>query len=100
MLREKIVYSVLILITSTLELILFDPENYTWYVILLNMISLGFAVKLGLLGKHLLDVILPGTYVRRKKKPKVAFSKEEIEAKKAAAAAARAKKATATATKE
>ena len=101
MLREKIVYSVLILITSTLELILFDPENYTWYVILLNMISLGFAVKLGLLGKHLLDVILPGTYVRRKKKPKVAFSKEEIEAKKAAAAAARAKKAAAaTATKE
>jgi len=69
MLKSKIVYSALILTTTITELILFQPENYTWYVILLSLISLGFAVRLGLLGKHLLDVILPGTYVRRKKKP-------------------------------
>ena len=91
MLKSKIVFSVLILVTSISELILFEPENYTWYVIVLNLFSLGFAVKLGLLGKHLLDVILPGTYVRRKKKPK-APDKGAVEAKKAAAAAAIAEK--------
>lgn len=69
LLKSKIIYSVLILITSITELVLFEPENYNWLIILLSFISLGFAVKLGLLGKHLIDVILPGTYVRRKKKP-------------------------------
>ncbi|MFT3751406.1 MAG: hypothetical protein QM800_00440 [Paludibacter sp.] len=69
MLRAKIIFSSLILVTSTIQLILFEPENYTWLTLVLSFISLGFAVKLGLLGKHLLDVILPGTYVRRKKKP-------------------------------
>ncbi|MDD4993068.1 MAG: hypothetical protein PHR83_12625 [Paludibacter sp.] len=92
MLKSKIYLSILILATSTTELVLFVPENYTWYIILLNLLSLGFAVKLGLLGKHLLDVILPGTYVRRKKKPKTP-DKDVTEAKKAAAAAARAQKA-------
>jgi hypothetical protein len=92
MLKSKIYLSILILTTSITELVLFVPENYTWYIILLNLLSLGFAVKLGLLGKHLLDVILPGTYVRRKKKPKTP-NKDVTEAKKAAAAAARAQKA-------
>lgn len=69
MLISKIVYSVLILITSTIQLVIFTPNEYHWYTIVLGVISLGFAVRLGLLGKHLLDVILPGTYVRRKKKP-------------------------------
>lgn len=91
MLKSKIYLSILILTTSITELVLFVPENYTWYIILLNLLSLGFAVKLGLLGKHLLDVILPGTYVRRKKKPKTP-DKGVTEAKKAAAAAARAQK--------
>ena len=68
LLKSKIIFSVLILTTSITELIVFEPENYSWLVIVLSFISLGFAVKLGLLGKHLLDVILPGTYVRRKKK--------------------------------
>ena len=92
MLKSKIYFSILILTTSISELVLYKPEDYTWYVILLNLISLGLAVKLGLLGKHLLDVILPGTYVRRKKKPK-APDKDAVEAKKAVVAAARAEKA-------
>lgn len=92
MLKSKIYFSVAILATSITVLALFEPENYTWYVILLSLISLGLAVKLGLLGKHLLDVILPGTYVRRKKKPK-APDKGAVDAKKAAAATARAEKA-------
>ena len=92
MLKSKIYFSIMILTTSITELVLYQPEHYTWYILLLNFLSLGFAVKLGLLGKHLLDVILPGTYVRRKKKPKTP-DKGVVEAKKAAAAAARTQKA-------
>ena len=69
MLVSKIIYSGLILTTSLIQLIIFTPNVYYWYTIVLGLISLGFAVRLGLLGKHLLDVILRGTYVRRKKKP-------------------------------
>ena len=69
MLKSKIIYSMLILTTSLIQLIIFTANVYYWYTLVLGMISLAFAVKLGLLGKHLLDVILPGTYVRRKKKP-------------------------------
>lgn len=69
LLKSKIIYGILILVFSFTQLILFKPENYGLITILLSLFSLGFAVKLGLLGKHLLDVILPGTYVRRKKKP-------------------------------
>ena len=44
-------------------------ENvYTWVTLVLSLLSLGCAVKLGLMGKKLLDVILPGKYVPRKKK--------------------------------
>lgn len=68
LLKSKIVYSVLILITSIATLVMYTPEDYQWYIILLSIISLAFAVKLGLMGKRLIDVILPGTYVRRKKK--------------------------------
>jgi len=68
LLKSKIIYSIFILIFSFVQLIIFTPESYTWIIMLLSLASLGCAVKLGLLGKHLIDVILPGTYVRRKKK--------------------------------
>lgn len=68
MLQAKIIFSVLILVTSFLQLVFFTPAVYNWLTILLSILSLAFAVKLGLLGKRLLDVILPGTYVPRKKK--------------------------------
>jgi|BarGraIncu00222A_1022003.scaffolds.fasta_scaffold05848_2 rubredoxin len=79
LLKSKIIYSMLILILSILQLVLFVPETYTWVTILLSLLSLGCAVKLGLLGKHLLDVILPGTYVRRKKKNTKYAPKAKIE---------------------
>jgi len=68
MLRSKIIYSSSILVLSILQLILFTPGTYTWITFLLGLAALGCAVKLGLIGKRLLDVILPGTYVPRKKK--------------------------------
>ncbi|HPS11285.1 MAG TPA: hypothetical protein PK664_07910, partial [Paludibacteraceae bacterium] len=48
--------------------ILFKPETYNFWIVLLSLGALVCAVKLGLLGKKLINVILPGTYQRRKKK--------------------------------
>ncbi|HJV78441.1 MAG TPA: hypothetical protein VJ602_08665 [Paludibacter sp.] len=68
LLKSKIIFSITILILSFTQLIIFTPNTYTWVTIIISLASLGCAIKLGLLGKHLIDVILPGTYVRRKKK--------------------------------
>lgn len=68
MLRSKIIFSSAILILTFIQLLIFTPGIYTWITILLSLAALGCAVKLGLVGKHLIDVILPGTYVPRKKK--------------------------------
>jgi hypothetical protein len=68
LLKSKIIFSSAILVIAFAQLILFTPAVYTWVTILLSLAAFGCAVKLGLLGKHLIDVILPGTYVPRKKK--------------------------------
>ena len=68
MLRSKIIFSSAILVLAFIQLLIFTPGIYTWITILLSLAALGCAVKLGLVGKHLIDVILPGTYVPRKKK--------------------------------
>jgi hypothetical protein len=68
LLRSKIIFSSAILILAFIQLLIFTPGIYTWITILLSIAALGCAVKLGLVGKHLIDVILPGTYVPRKKK--------------------------------
>lgn len=81
MLKSKIIFSSLIIILSVLQLIFFNPATYNWVSIFIGIAALACAVRLGLLGKHLLDVILPGTYVPRKKKktapkPKPIISKQ------------------------
>ena len=68
MLRSKIIFSSAILVFAFIQLLIYTPGIYTWINILLSLAALGCAVKLGLVGKHLIDVILPGTYVPRKKK--------------------------------
>ena len=68
MLRSKIIFSSAILVLAFIQLLIYTPGIYTWINILLSLAALGCAVKLGLVGKHLIDVILPGTYVPRKKK--------------------------------
>ena len=75
LLRSKIIFSSSIVVLAFLQLIIFTPGTYTWLTILLSFAALGCAVKLGLLGKHLIDVILPGTYVPRKKKKVAAPAK-------------------------
>jgi len=78
LLKSKIIYSLIIVVLAGLVAILFKPETYNFWIVLLSLGALACAVKLGLMGKKLINVILPGTYQRRKKKvtgktpPKVA----------------------------
>ena len=56
------------MVVSIVQLLIFTPSVYNLLTLLLSLGALVCAVKLGLIGKHLIDVILPGTYVPRKKK--------------------------------
>jgi len=78
MLRSKIIFSSSILVISVVQMLTLTPNVYSWITILLSLGALGCAVKLGLIGKHLIDVILPGTYVPRKKKKVNAVVKPKI----------------------
>ena len=70
LLKSKLYYGAAILILSFAMLLslLFMPEKYTFIDLILSLGALFCAVKLGMMGKELLNVILPGTYQRRKKK--------------------------------
>ena len=68
MLKSKIIFSSLILILSFIQLFTYTSGDYNWVTVLICLGEFACAVKLGLLGKGLLDVILPGKYVPRKKK--------------------------------
>jgi hypothetical protein len=66
LLRVKIIFSLIIL---TLSIAIFfvarDDKNYI-LTIILSFLSLGAGVQLGLWGKKLINVILPGTYPQKK----------------------------------
>lgn len=81
LLKAKIIYGVSIFFISIIQLFIFTPESYPWYFLLISLVALALAVKLGTLGKRLIDVILPGTLVLRQKKtsaPVKKMSEEEI----------------------
>ncbi len=69
LLKEKIIFSIIILIFGFSMWASVLTEQNHWVTLVISFAALASAVRLGLLGKHLIDVILPGTYVRRKKKP-------------------------------
>ncbi len=71
LLKKKIIYSVVILFLSGVQLAIYILTDYshTWYLLLLSLLSLACAVKLGMMGKRLIDVIVPGTFSFAKKKP-------------------------------
>jgi len=73
LLVSKIYYSIAIMIFSFAQWFTSTPGEYDLITLALSGVSLFCAVKLGLMGKKLLDVILPGTYqIRKKKKAKPA----------------------------
>jgi hypothetical protein len=76
LLRVKIIFSLIIL---SLSIILFNVapyEHYGKFTIILSVLCLAAAVQLGLWGKKLINVILPGA-LHLKKKSKESVSKDE-----------------------
>jgi len=66
LLKEKIIYSTLLLITSVVLRFAALQDKSLIILLFVSVISLGFAVVLGLIGKRLLNVILPGKYPQKK----------------------------------
>jgi rubredoxin len=66
LLRIKIIFSGIILIVAFAQLIISKTDNFGIVTTILSLISLACAVRLGLWGKKLIDVILPGTYPQKK----------------------------------
>jgi len=66
LLRVKIIFSIIILALSIGMFIIGPRENYYWITIILSILSLAAGVQLGLWGKKLINVILPGTYPQKK----------------------------------
>lgn len=66
LLRLKIIFSSIIIVLASAMFFVAKDGNYGLVTILLSLGSLFCAVRLGLLGKHLIDVILPGSYPVRK----------------------------------
>jgi hypothetical protein len=66
LLRRKIAFSSAILILASIMFVVAKGGNYGIITFLLSLSCLFFAIRLGLLGKKLLNVILPGSYPVKK----------------------------------
>lgn len=67
-LRVKIIFSIIILLLSSGMLIIRGHEDLKIILVLLSILSLGAGFQLGLWGKKLINVILPGSYPQPKAK--------------------------------
>lgn len=68
LLRLKILFSSIIIVLGVAMFFVAKDGNYGIITILLSLGCLFCAVRLGLVGKHLIDVILPGSYPVKKAK--------------------------------
>jgi hypothetical protein len=66
LLRVKIIFSIIILSLSVAIFFIAPNENFAVWTIILSFLSLAAGVQLGLWGKKLINVILPGTYPQKK----------------------------------
>jgi hypothetical protein len=62
LLRLKIIFSCIIIVLAFAMFMVAKDGNHGFVTILLSLGCLTCAVRLGLVGKHLIDVILPGSY--------------------------------------
>lgn len=69
LLRLKIVFSTCIILTAITMFFVAKSGKNDLVTFLLSLVCLFFAIRLGLLGKKLLNVILPGMYPVKKAKP-------------------------------
>ena len=65
-LRVKIIFSLIILTLSIGLFFVSKHENLYAITITLSILSFGAGIQLGLWGKKLINVILPGTYPQKK----------------------------------
>ena len=80
LLRVKIIFSIIILTLSVIIFFVAPNENSYILTLILSVLSLAAGVQLGLWGKKLINVILPGTYPQ-KKGTKESQPKEESQPK-------------------
>jgi len=66
LLRVKIIFSLIILSLSIVLFFVAPLENYYVMTIVLSILCLAAGVQLGLWGKKLINVILPGTYPQKR----------------------------------
>jgi len=66
LLRVKIIFSIIILVLSLVLFFVAPGENYYILTIIISILCLAAGVQLGLWGKKLITVILPGTYPQKK----------------------------------
>lgn len=76
-LRVKIIFSIIILLLAITLILVAPHENYGLITFILSVLSLAAGIQLGLWGKKLINVILPGTYPQ-KKGSKDSKPKEEV----------------------
>jgi rubredoxin/peptidoglycan/LPS O-acetylase OafA/YrhL len=79
LLRLKIIFSSIIMVLAAAMFFVAKDGNYGIVTILLSLGCLFCAVRLGLLGKHLIDVILPGSYPVKKAKAGAVAAPEKEE---------------------
>lgn len=65
LLKVKIIVSAVIMVLSLLNVYLFTQDQFL-ILLISSLLALACAVRLGLWGKKLIDVILPGTYPMKK----------------------------------
>jgi hypothetical protein len=66
LLRVKIIFSIIILTLAVIIAFVAPHEKHYIFTLILSILSLGAGVQLGLWGKKLINVILPGTYPQKK----------------------------------
>jgi hypothetical protein len=66
LLRVKIIFSLIILSLSSALFFVAPYENYNVLTIVLSVLCLASGIQLGLWGKKLINVILPGTFPQKK----------------------------------
>ena len=66
LLRVKILFSFIILTLSVILLYLYTNDGNSIFITILSILCLGCGIQLGLWGKKLINVILPGTYPQKK----------------------------------
>jgi hypothetical protein len=66
LLRVKIIFSCIILVLSTIMFFVAPNEKNYVLTLVLSILCFGAGFQLGLWGKKLINVILPGTYPQKK----------------------------------